>query len=52
MKIRKMVQPFTILTHLTGSKYKQDFLREISRLKEACGPYESLQKVGVHQIES
>jgi len=28
-----MVRRFTILTHLTGWKYEQDFLCEISRLK-------------------
>jgi hypothetical protein len=39
-----MVQPFTILTHLTGSKYEQDFLCEISRLKEACGPIQKFEK--------
>ncbi|MBJ7372878.1 MULTISPECIES: hypothetical protein [Pseudomonas] len=37
MKITKMVRLLTILTHLTGWKYEQDFLCEISRLKLCCG---------------
>lgn len=47
-----MVSPFTILTHLTGWKYEQDFLCEISRLKLSCSGSLTRKKITVHQIES
>ncbi|MCY1454484.1 hypothetical protein D9M71_715530 [compost metagenome] len=47
-----MVRPFTILTHLTGWKYEQDFLCEISRLKLSCGCSLTMKINAVHQIES
>ena len=52
MKITKMVRPLTILTHLTGSKYGQDFLCEISCLSYAYVRVESFEKIVMHQIES
>jgi hypothetical protein len=44
MKITKMVRPLTILTHLTGWKYGQDFLCEISRLRMVYGLMRNLTK--------
>ena len=47
-----MVSLLTILTHLTGWKYGQDFLCEISRLKLSCGRSLINKKSAVHQFES
>jgi hypothetical protein len=47
-----MVRLFTILTHLTGWKYEQDFLCEISRLKLSCGGALTMKINIVHQFES